>query len=192
MTLWSEDCLNELLETDTLVGLYKDKERPSRFLSGWITALDVQNGWLMMALLDHHGGDDGFLLLPLSRVFRIETGGLDLERMRILHGPGSKPTPPVSPGDDLLKEVLEHLRETKAVCALGSQDVDDMLTGFLEQTGPQACRIRTVHHLFGYSHGVTWLERGELDLVEWGSRDCRDLATILQVHAQGLAGKTEG
>lgn len=70
-------------QTGTLIGIYNDKENTRAFFAGFICAMD--NEFVLLAHVQSGGLYDGFILLELSSIYRIEKNTLYLQKIERLY-----------------------------------------------------------------------------------------------------------
>lgn len=76
------DTLRRALESDALIGVFFDPDRPAAFMAGWVEA--VTNEHILLRHLSPHGRYDGYRLIPVEEIFRVDSAGRYLERLRLL------------------------------------------------------------------------------------------------------------
>ena len=73
------DTLRRALENDALIGIFSDPSDPAGFMAGWVEAVTDEH--VLLRHLSRHGRYDGYRLLHLEEIFRVDTEGRYLERL---------------------------------------------------------------------------------------------------------------
>lgn len=76
------DTLRRALESDALIGVFSDPSEPAVFMAGWVEAVTGEH--VLLRHLTRHGRYDGYRLLHLEEIFRVDTEGRYLERLLLL------------------------------------------------------------------------------------------------------------
>jgi hypothetical protein len=74
--------LRQALESDALIGVFSDPADPAAFMVGWVEAVTDEH--VLLRHLSTHGRYDGYRLLAIDDIFRLDTAGRYLERLRLL------------------------------------------------------------------------------------------------------------
>lgn len=179
---WMEQELRRVKSRNQLVALYSAGGDTDRFNAGYVLHVDSEH--YVLSEVSSQGEWDGFLLRQLEGLTMIETGGRDLDRLAFLLADRNQTRPDNFLGElpkkdaSMLQSVVTKCMRDKNIIMLGLDSREDLLAGYLVEQDNEVVRMQTVHHYFAEDDGQVAFPRQSIDLVEWGSRECRTIERL--------------
>lgn len=146
------DVLREAKNSGALIGVFTDASDPGAFSAGWVEALSKDNA--VLRHLSPHGRYDGFYLVATQDIFRVDSAGRYLERLRFLSTAREERTPrlfkmPLDEDANLVAEMLLAAQSSELLVQVSILDGDDV-SGAVKNVGNDTATITRLDQ-FGVS-----------------------------------------
>lgn len=183
MSNWIERELLRVKASGDLVAIFSNVEDCSRFNAGFIVAVDKEH--YLLASVSPQGEPDGFLLRPVDGVWMLKSGGPDLKRLQCLFDDCgddrsvSQDEIALSQDRTIIDNVISMLHDMHCIAMLGVDVSAELLCGYIEYFDTDMIRMNTVHPSFVYEDGTASIPVRNIDILEWGSLQCKEVARLL-------------
>jgi hypothetical protein len=173
------DLLREAQSNETLIGVFSDPSNPSAFAAGWVEAVSDEH--LVLRHVSQHGRYDGYRLVPLENVFRVDSTGRYLERLRFLSQVREERFPHlfksgIAEDANLVVEILLAAQQNDLLVLVSVLEGSD-LTGWIKQIGHDTVIITLVDN-DGVSDFDSTVHLEAITAVYCNDEDLQDLRLL--------------
>lgn len=158
--------LSELYKSKELACFYNDYESTKTFYVGYIIALNKKE--IAIQLISVDGTDDGIIVTDTNNIFRVETGGQYIEKIKKLVS--FLEIPDFSDAleeNEICKSVLKFADDTKEIVSieLSSSSFNDVV-GFVEDVSENVCRINQIDE-YGFNDGCSYIKIEDITEISY-------------------------
>jgi hypothetical protein len=142
------ELLRQALENQSPVGVFCDPNDPAAFAAGWVEAVTDEH--ILLRHMSPHGRYDGYRLLNIEDIFRVDSTGRYLERLRLLSQVREERFPrlfktEVEENANLLTETLLAVQSNEWLVRIFVLDGDDE-AGWIKNVAHDTVTITRVDH----------------------------------------------
>lgn len=160
-----DNLLQEAFEQNNPVSIYGDPYDSTVFSFGTVMHLSAEH--LLFASIDPDGFNDGWQLIKLDDIYRIETDGAYENKIIKLHKLRAEPEQeplPVDP-NDLLRTICAYAAQNRILCSFRiAYDEGDTVSGFITEISDEEILIQAVS-TFGMPNGLCRLKMDSIKRI---------------------------
>lgn len=165
-------CTKKVCNENKFVSIYSNCADTEKFIYGKI--LYVNEEEVLIYMVSPNGDFDGLLVMPITRVFRLEYGGDYEAKMKLLMSQYELPVFDYSVdnlhiGSSILKIALET-GQIVSIELLDS-DIDDVV-GIVESVDRNLCKIKQIND-YGREDGYSIINLDDITQISYNSEDER-------------------
>ncbi|SFS64021.1 hypothetical protein [Marininema halotolerans] len=179
-----QSVLANSMKADEIISVYTDRNDPSSFSAGVITALSNQH--IVMRHVTPDGLSDGYLVRRVDDIFRIDVKGKYEERLKQLYTLQGQShdhllLPDVHEKNEvnLILQCLTHAKEHRDIVSLSIDDTGELddLVGFVKEIGDDVVEISCVNDQ-GFSDGGSFIFLQDILKLNMRTTDEKILALL--------------
>lgn len=121
--------LIELINDKKVVSIYTDVDNYDCFAVGYIVAL--KNEKILVYHIGSHGEDDGYSVINIGDIYRIETESKYINKLRDLSNVNVEETIKFNTTDDLLMDLLNEAIHSQCIVKLSLNHISNLLMGYV-------------------------------------------------------------
>lgn len=157
---------SKLYQSKELACFYNDYESTRTFYVGFIIAFNKTE--IAIQLISVDGTDDGIIVTNINNIYRIETGGQYIDKVKKLVSFSQIPDfSAVLDDNEIYKSILEFAENTKEIVSieLNSSGFNDVV-GFVEDVSKDICRIKQIDE-YGFDDGYSYIKIDDITEVSY-------------------------
>lgn len=174
-----KDTLLRLKQDKTIASFYMKREEPDKLRVGYVSELNDEH--FITILINRFGEFDGYLLMKINRLFRIDQNGKYEKKIKALQENKNVKLRFLDfQSDDFTTELLEYAKKNKLAVSVELNDsgMTD-IQGFIEDVCDSKCRFKILDD-YGCEDGNTTCLLSEFTEILC---DSTDEALIKTLHA---------
>lgn len=172
--------LKRLCETREPVSIYANYANTSKFIFGYVLAVNEVD--IAIQLISPNGDDDGFTVMNIDNILRIEEKCQYTEKMKILSSDKNIPVYDFKFCEDEIMEsaVLYALNHNRILSVeLVDSGFDDVV-GFVDYADGGVCKINQIDE-YGFDDGFSLIEFKNITKVTVMSSDERRIKKLWEI-----------
>lgn len=157
---------SELYKAKELACFYNDYENTKTFYVGFIIAFNKNE--IAIQLISVDGTDDGIIVTNINNIFKVETGGQYIEKIKKLVSFSEIPDfPNVFDENKIYKSILKFAENTKEIVSieLNGSGFNDAV-GFVESVGGDICEIKQIDE-YGFDDGISYIKIEDITEISY-------------------------
>lgn len=149
--------LKRLCETKEAVSIYSNYDDTSKFIFGYVLAVNDTD--IAIQLISPNGDDDGFTVMSVDNILRIEENCQYTKKMKILSSDKKIPTYDFKLcEDDIMKSAVLYALNNNDVLSVELVDSGyDDIVGFVDYADGGVCKINQIDE-YGFDDGFSLIE----------------------------------
>ena len=177
--------LRQLKSEAKNVSIYTDRAKTSKFTFG--SVLNIDKHYFALHMLTTDGQDDGLLIQPIERVYRIEQDGQYAAKMKKLAVHDTGVHYQLEDGANLIQAALLAAKKNGWIVSIELLDSGyNDVVGFVQAVQPELCTICLVD-AYGYDDGTATIRRQDITQVVCNSADEQRILRLWKVNDKAQA-----
>jgi len=173
--------LKELFDSKELASFYSNYEKTDSFHVG--TVLAVNDEEIALKLISPYGEDDGVEVFNVEDIFRVETEGKYLEKIKKLCTDSSVlEFNEKIDENSIIESILKIACDKKEMVSVELIDSGyTEIQGFVESADGDECKFRQVDD-YGYEDGLVYVKTGNVTQVSYAREDEKRVLKLWKIN----------